>query len=283
MEEIKTPSRRLTKKPPPGSLAAANLSIDARGTDNQSLRSQRSSASLQRAPSAPYPRSHAPYGHIRTTTSPNAAAYASSNSSLDHQISGPSPVLASSEFGAPPGQGGAKGSSTRPLSEKTSQEFIGAPFDGSSILNQFDSTKASGYQNSLRRPPPPPLSHTTPDPRTMSPPLRQSASFSAGDKMNEKQPPRVSENQLISPKRYSDETKDSKPGVIRKKSGFSGFMSSIGVGSPRGVKISAPENPVHVTHVGYDNQTGQFTVSSEEDASSPFADLPRAYRRNGSV
>jgi p21-activated kinase 1 len=101
--------------------------------------------------------------------------------------------------------------------------------------------------------------------------------------MNEKQPPRVSENQLISPKRYSDETKDSKPGVIRKKSGFSGFMSSIGVGSPRGVKISAPENPVHVTHVGYDNQTGQFTVSSEEDASSPFADLPRAYRRNGSV
>jgi DNA-binding beta-propeller fold protein YncE len=51
--------------------------------------------------------------------------------------------------------------------------------------------------------------------------------------------------------------------VLRKKSGFSGFMSSIGVGSPRGVKISAPENPVHVTHVGYDNQTGQFTVSTK--------------------
>ncbi|KAE9380731.1 Pkinase-domain-containing protein [Stipitochalara longipes BDJ] len=82
--------------------------------------------------------------------------------------------------------------------------------------------------------------------------------------MGEKQPPRVSENQLISPKRYSDETKETKPGVMRKKSGFSGFMSSIGVGSPRGVKISAPENPVHVTHVGYDNQTGQFTGLPKE-------------------
>ena len=80
--------------------------------------------------------------------------------------------------------------------------------------------------------------------------------------MNEKGPPRIGENQLISPKRYSDESREPKSGMIRKKSGFSGFMSSIGVGSPRGVKISAPENPVHVTHVGYDSQTGQFTVSN---------------------
>ena len=77
--------------------------------------------------------------------------------------------------------------------------------------------------------------------------------------MNEKTPPRVGENPLMGPVRYSDEGRDPKPG--RKKSGFSGFMSSIGVSSPRGIKISAPENPVHVTHVGYDNQTGQFTVS----------------------
>jgi len=263
MEEIKTSTRRLTKKPPPGSSAAANLRIDVRNNDNQSLRSQRSSGSLQRAPSAPYPRSHAPYTHTRTTTSPNPAQYASSNSSLERQISGPSPVLAGSEFVAPSGSGGGKGSFniSRPLSEKTSQELIGAPFDGSGILNQFDSSKASGYQNSLRRPPPPPLSHTSSDNFMQSPPLRQSQSFSAGDKMNEKTPPRVSENQLISPKRYSDESKEPKPGMIRKKSGFSGFMSSIGVGSPRGVKISAPENPVHVTHVGYDSHTGQFTVS----------------------
>jgi hypothetical protein len=24
--------------------------------------------------------------------------------------------------------------------------------------------------------------------------------------------------------------------------------------------ISAPENPIHLTHVGYDSSTGQFTV-----------------------
>lgn len=78
--------------------------------------------------------------------------------------------------------------------------------------------------------------------------------------MSEKTPPRIGENQLISPKRYSDETKEPKQGMIRKKSGFSGFMSSIGVSSPRSIKISAPENPVHVTHVGYDANTGKFIV-----------------------
>lgn len=265
MEEIKTPSRRLTKKPPPDRAAAIASLIDGRNGDSQSLHSQRSSASLHRAPSAPYPRSHAPPGHTRNTTSPNPAAYTSSNSSLDRQTSGPSTIVAESEFASPSGQGGGNqtANGTRPLSSKTSEEFVGAPFDGSSILKHIDSTKASGYQNSLRRPPPPPLSHTSPDPRVMSPPLRQSASFSAGDRLNDTVSPRVNESQLISPKRYSDESnKDGKGPNLRKKTGFSGFMSSIGVGSQRGVKISAPENPVHVTHVGYDNQTGQFTVSS---------------------
>jgi hypothetical protein len=36
-------------------------------------------------------------------------------------------------------------------------------------------------------------------------------------------------------------------------------MSTL-VGSPKKPIISAPENPVHVTHVGYDSTTGQFTV-----------------------
>ncbi|CZS94815.1 probable STE20-ser/thr protein kinase of the pheromone pathway [Rhynchosporium agropyri] len=262
MDEIKPTARRLTKKPPPATLAA----LEARNNETQSLRSQRSSTSLSRAPSAPYPRSQPAHGHSRKTTSPNPAAFTSSNSSLDRNTSGYSPVLANSEFSATPGQGGGHGhSGIYPLSEKSSAELIGAPFDGSGILTHIDSTKASGYQNSLRRPPPPPLTHAVSTPMLMSPSLRQSASFSAGDRMmSEKTPPRISENQLISPKRYSDETKEPKTGMIRKKSGFSGFMSSIGVGSPRGVKISAPENPVHVTHVGYDNQTGQFTGLPKE-------------------
>lgn len=258
MEEIKSSTRRLTKKPPQSHV---NGSLDR--YDNQSLRSQRSSGSLQRTPSAPtYPRPYAPPGHVRTITSPSPGAYASSSSSLDRQSDSISPNLAATEFGVPSGQGGAKRYSnpTRPLSDQTSRELIGAPFDGSSVLNRMDSTQASGFQNSLRRPPPPPLSHTSPDPRMMSPPLRQSASFSTGDKISEITTPRIPDNQLVSPKRYSDESKDLKSAGLRKKTGFSGFMSGL-VGSPRRVNISAPENPVHVTHVGYDNETGQFTVS----------------------
>ncbi|KAG4221794.1 Serine/threonine-protein kinase, partial [Phytophthora cactorum] len=75
---------------------------------------------------------------------------------------------------------------------------------------------------------------------------------------------RVNENPVVPPKRYSDESKDLKgPGVLRKKSGFSGLMSTL-VGSPKKPVISAPENPVHVTHVGYDSSTGQFTGLPKE-------------------
>jgi p21-activated kinase 1 len=93
------------------------------------------------------------------------------------------------------------------------------------------------------------------------PPLRQSATFPAGDLpiLSEKTgAPRAVG--AAPHKRYSDETKESKiPSMLRKKSGFSGFMNSL-VGSPKKPLISAPENPVHVTHVGYDSSTGQFTV-----------------------
>ncbi|KAF8858037.1 Pkinase-domain-containing protein [Acephala macrosclerotiorum] len=251
-------SKRLTKRPPPS--VAASLSVTGGGSERQqSLRSQTSTTNLQRSPSAPqHPQSQQRYTHSRQTTSPGSIAYNSSNSSLDRQISAPSPILDLTEVYSPaPSQGGvsynSQSHSTRhTLSDKTSQEFIGAPFDGSGILNRL-----SGYQSSLRRPPPPPLTHTAPNLHMMSPPLRQSASFSSGDKMNEKSKARTSDGQS-SGKRFSDETKDPKTGMIRKKSGLSGLMSNM-LGSPRTPKISAPENPVHVTHVGYDNQTGQFT------------------------
>ncbi|RAL67038.1 hypothetical protein DID88_007818 [Monilinia fructigena] len=152
------------------------------------------------------------------------------------------------------GMGGANNNRrsipSRPISEKSSEEFIGAPFDSSGIFNHIDSTKSPRSQKVFAA-----TATTTAD-------AYESSVY--GDKMNEKAPPRVGDNQVISPKRYSDETKEPKSGMLRKKSGFSGFMSSIGVGSPRGVKISAPENPVHVTHVGYDNTTGQFTGLPKE-------------------
>jgi p21-activated kinase 1 len=79
--------------------------------------------------------------------------------------------------------------------------------------------------------------------------------------------------------------------MMRKKSGFSGFMNSL-VGSPKKPVISAPENPVHVTHVGYDSSTGQFTVSTRQTCrhsqifvriiSSNGIHPTRVYPKNGS-
>ena len=43
------------------------------------------------------------------------------------------------------------------------------------------------------------------------------------------------------------------------------------VGTPRKPTISAPENPVHVTHVGYDQNTGEFTVRSSLDMKNEAA------------
>lgn len=95
--------------------------------------------------------------------------------------------------------------------------------------------------------------------------------------MSEKsQGPRVTEAQTPNTTRYSDEGKELKgPGVLRKKSGFSGLMSTL-VGSQKKPVISAPENPVHVTHVGYDSSTGQFTVRLAQLASLSKFWLPAA-------
>ncbi|MCJ1312263.1 signal transducing kinase of the PAK [Agyrium rufum] len=155
------------------------------------------------------------------------------------------------------------------LSDRSSDELSAKTLaDGVGNLKPFDSSKATGFQNALRRPGPPPLSHTSPDPRMLTPSLRQSASFSAGDKNVES--PQSSSTQsrsetgsFNSSKRFSDDAQGTTKGRWRKKTGISGFMNTV-LGSPRGLKISNPENPVHVTHVGYDNETGQFTGLPKE-------------------
>lgn len=140
------------------------------------------------------------------------------------------------------------------LNSKASEEFIGAPFDGSAILTSIEATKSptSSHRPTLSR-----LAHTTPDARVAGLSKRQSSSFSAaaGNMAASEKSQGFSQS-----KRFSDESKEPKMSVLRKKSGFSGFMTSL-VGSPKKPTISAPENPVHVTHVGYDSSTGQFTVS----------------------
>ncbi|KAL8715872.1 MAG: hypothetical protein Q9220_000539 [cf. Caloplaca sp. 1 TL-2023] len=239
--------RRLTKQPP----AAAAAAINPRSSQDDGTGSQR-------RPSGP----QSPWSdNIRDTHDTRTySSHTSSTSSVE-----PSPKLATSKFGAQahsePYTNRHRFSLRRSLSGRTSDEGIATSSDTSGASSVLDSTKASGYQNSLRRPAPPPLSHTSPDPRYVSPQLRQSASFSIVDRStNDVTPPRT-DTSLSASKRYSDEGKASAP--WRKKSGFSSFVNSV-LGSPRTVKISAPGNPVHVTHVGFDNETGQFTGLPKE-------------------
>ncbi|KAM0331475.1 hypothetical protein ACHAQA_003151 [Verticillium albo-atrum] len=257
--------RRLVKKPPSGhQYTRSSGGLDG-GIDALSLQSQRSSTSLKRAPSAPPPRS----------TPPNASNSSSPRHLPSAQFSNPSPILPQGQF-APtsyynPAAARINDRSSDPNDRvpQESDEFIGAPFDGAAILNRIEQTKsptAAQHSHGFHRPHvPPPLLKSKTDTRGMSPALRQSASFTSADPvMSEKlQASRAMDQQLITPKRFSDEAKEPRVGVLRKKSGFSGFVNSL-VGSQKKPIISAPENPVHVTHVGYDSTTGQFTGLPKE-------------------
>ena len=236
--------RRLTKQPPPNSSFS-----DPRDSMNQN-----STTNLQRQPSSSQSPASSHDSHRRTPS-----YHTSSSSSLDRSPNTPS----GSQFGNPTSldafseaySNRHRFSTRQSFDEKSSDEFNAHP----GTLTQLDSTKASGFQNSLRRPGPPPLSYTTPNAKMMSPSLRQSASFSIGDRSINNVTPPDSVTGSSTSKRYSDEARNSTP--WKKKSGISSFIGSV-LGSPRSnsVKISAPENPVHVTHVGFDNETGQFTV-----------------------
>ncbi|KAF2755720.1 Pkinase-domain-containing protein [Pseudovirgaria hyperparasitica] len=66
--------------------------------------------------------------------------------------------------------------------------------------------------------------------------------------------------------RYSDESETQKKRRSdggKKKGGFSSFVSNL-VGSPRRPTISTPTNPMHVTHVSIDNETGLYTGLPKE-------------------
>lgn len=157
------------------------------------------------------------------------------------------------------------------LREKPSLELLGQRWDSAAILHNFDTI--------LQQPAPstaPRLPHQHSDltaahpthPATArantadivaNPDVRLSESLAATGRRMEDIPqsrgPAAARNPAS---RLSDEAKESK---LKKKSGFSKFMNEL-VGSPRRPAISAPENPVHVTHVGYDQETGEFTVRS---------------------
>ncbi|KAF4312625.1 PAK-box/P21-Rho-binding protein [Botryosphaeria dothidea] len=226
--------RRLTKKAPPP--VAYN-----------------SHRSLRRAPSAPtYPHFHSlGQGHQR---SPTGDFPSSSSSSLERQQS----ALDDSQYAHQQRQ------ARRSVTEKSSAELIGSPFDAQGLyqnINAISLSKAnSKASRSPSRPPPPQHAHTADARFFNTPRLRQSASFAAlGRKMETITPPKSDDGHH---KRFSGEVKPSKltrPDALKKtKTGFSSFMSGL-VGSPRRPTISTPTNPLHVTHVSIDNDTGEFT------------------------
>ncbi|KAL6714430.1 signal transducing kinase of the PAK [Lecanora helva] len=232
--------KRLTKQPPPG--------VSTNNSMNQNITS-----SLHRQPST----SQSPASSQDSQDHRRTPSYHTSSSSSLERSPHPSNHTQHSDSYTNRYPYAARQS----LDDITPDEFNAHP----GTLSTLDSTKASGYQNSLRRPGPPPLSYTTPNAKIMSPSLRQSASFSVDDRSaTNATPPDTDSASTSSSKRYSDEAgKSSMP--WKKKSTLSSFFGNV-LGSPRSnsVKISAPENPVHVTHVGFDNDTGQFTGLPKE-------------------
>ncbi|KKY14199.1 putative serine threonine-protein kinase ste20 [Diplodia seriata] len=224
--------RRLTKKAPPPVAYNAHRS-------------------LRRAPSAPtYPHFHSlGHGHQR---SPTGEFPSSSSSSLERQQS----AVDDSAYAHQQRQ------ARRSVTEKSSSELIGSPFDAQGLyqnINAISTNKNNRASNSPARPPPPQHSQTA-DARLFTPRLRQSASFAAlGRKMETLNPAKSDDNHH---KRFSGEVKPSKltrPDTLKKtKTGFTNFVSGL-VGSPRRPTISTPTNPLHVTHVSIDNDTGEFT------------------------
>ncbi|EMC99514.1 hypothetical protein BAUCODRAFT_571593 [Baudoinia panamericana UAMH 10762] len=171
------------------------------------------------------------------------------------------------------------------VTEKTSSDLLGQRFDSAAVISSFDAvpyspdpppaqfqatSSASSHGQSLSSGPASshsPLSTSSTQPREgnslapANPAVRLSQSLAAtGRKMEDIPPARSDLSGLRSPRqRYSDEAKESK--ALKKKSGLSGFFN---LSTPRRPAISAPENPVHVTHVGYDQETGRFTGLPKE-------------------
>ncbi|CAD6502749.1 BgTH12-05339 [Blumeria graminis f. sp. triticale] len=275
--ELPKSSSRLSKNPPLPS-GAATRTTDPRYShhDIASPRNPSSSStSLKRAPSAPiFPRTHGPR-LARQSPSPSSNPFTerplvpplaeklclSSPAARGVPTDGPSPSSSHREFTKQPPR--YRHSIRHRLAPAVPSAIPKAPHAAPTTTTLSRSTSDSRlssrhhqqYQLYHRQPPPPPAQ------AALSYPLP-----STRERMNEKAPARVQESYITTPKRFSDEAKETnKLAMLRKKTGFSGFISTtFGVGSTRSVKISSPENPVHVTHVGYDNQTGRFTGLPKE-------------------
>lgn len=317
--------RRLVKKPPSHHYSRSSSGHDAQSLrSNRSSQSLRRTPSAPPARSSNAPTSasstssprHPPSAQLSNVSpllaqgdfgAPAATSRLPYRSGHSPQIDSPSPA--------------------RHPNHDATDDLLGAPFDSAAILNRLESPKFASPQSPplhqqqqppqrqhqlhqlhqlQHQTPSPPLARAGPNARVHSPALRSSRSFAVMDSSPaaDKNAASRNEAQAATPKRYSADSGPGsaggasgagsssstgglvKPPVVRKKSGFSGFVNSL-VGSQKKPMISAPENPIHVTHVGYDSSTGQFTVgrpSSPTLLANHLATMltpNRVYRKNG--
>ncbi|KAF2680896.1 Pkinase-domain-containing protein [Lentithecium fluviatile CBS 122367] len=218
---------------------------------------------LRRNPSAPtYPSFHGVDAPPSTRSQPSPDP-SNPTTALRRQLS-------TSHLSSSQSQSGAYSAASSQHSLRTTPELVGQPFDLASINQTITANiaaaKAAASQP-VQGPPRPalPHSHTTESSAKYlkSPLLRQSSSYSAFRKMDTITPPRSDGGAgtgTSSPRqRWSGEGAEG--GKAKKKSTFSQFFK---LGSPRRPTISTPTNPMHVTHVSIDNETGEFTGLPKE-------------------
>ncbi|CAI7625850.1 unnamed protein product [Penicillium palitans] len=278
--------------------ASSKLNKETPSFSSRILRSHQSTTSLKRTPSAPvYPRSSPSNSREHNRSRSNAQFPGSSSSSLDQNSGGPSPSNDESSgfFSNLTSRSRTRSSNRFSYNEQSSDELNG-PYETRGMLSALDENSAETDPHSQQKPE---LRshHTSPDTRGRHS-LRQSASFTTLTQRMDSFAHRETERPPNAAKRYSGD--GNPPAAPRtrqsKKASFSRFVDSM-LGSPgRNMKISAPENPVHVTHVGYDNQTGQFTglpkewqrllqengISKKEQEEHPqtMMDIMRFYEKN---
>ncbi|KAJ5129694.1 uncharacterized protein N7515_005733 [Penicillium bovifimosum] len=278
--------------------ASSKLHKDPPSFGSRILRSHQSTTSLKRTPSAPvYPRSSPSSSREHNRSRSNAQFPGSSSSSLEQTSGGPSPSNdESSGFFSNFSSRSRTRSSNRFSYNEQSSDELNAPYETRGMLSALDENTAETDPHSHQRPE---LRshHTSPDNRGRHS-LRQSASFTTLTQRMDPFAHRETEMPPNGTKRHSDDGNNPNPHRTRqsKKASFSRFVDSV-LGTPgRNMKISAPENPVHVTHVGYDNQTGQFTglpkewqrllqengISKKEQEEHPqtMVDIMRFYEKN---
>ncbi|KAK0265845.1 signal transducing kinase of the PAK [Friedmanniomyces endolithicus] len=142
------------------------------------------------------------------------------------------------------------------VTEKSSRDLLGSIFDSAAIYRTLNAVPYSDTPPAQPQSTPgaPALSQSQASPPSRAAPL--SPIDTSGNTVARANPAvRLSQSLAATGRRMED---------IQQPQRRRGLASFFNLSSPRRPAISAPENPVHVTHVGYDQETGEFTGLPKE-------------------